>query len=69
MHSSEALVVAGSSLVVNSGIRLVERARRRELPVVIVNRGETRADARAAVKIDAGTSEVLTALAAELPQL
>ncbi|HPT94365.1 MAG TPA: Sir2 family NAD-dependent protein deacetylase [Microbacteriaceae bacterium] len=69
VHSSEALVVAGSSLVVNSGIRLVERARRRELPVVIVNRGETRADARAAVKIDAGTSEVLTALAAELPQL
>lgn len=63
---SDALVVAGSSLVVNSGIRLVERARRRKLPVVIVNRGQTRADAKATVKIDAGTSEVLTALAARL---
>lgn len=62
LHASEALLIAGSSLVVNSGIRFVERARRRRIPVVIVNRGETRADARATVKIDAGTSEVLTAL-------
>ncbi len=66
VQTSEALLVAGSSLVVNSGIRLVERARRRRLPVVIVNRGQTRADARASVKVDAGTSEVLTALAAAL---
>ena len=63
VHGSEALVIAGSSLVVNSGIRLLERARRRRLPVVIVNRGATRADARATVKVDAGTSEVLRALA------
>jgi len=69
VHTSEALIVAGSSLVVNSGIRLLERARRRRLPVVIVNRGVTRADARAAVKIDAGTSEVLRALAEGLPAL
>ncbi|GAA2015410.1 Sir2 family NAD-dependent protein deacetylase [Microbacterium ulmi] len=67
VRSSDALVVAGSSLVVNSGIRLVERARRRRLPVVIVNRGETRADAHATVKIDAGTSDVLRALAERLP--
>lgn len=65
--TSDALVVAGSSLVVNSGIRLVERARRRRLPVVIINRGETRADGRATVKIDAGTSDVLQALAETLP--
>lgn len=69
VHGSEALLVAGSSLVVNSGIRLVERARRRALPIVIVNRGETRADARATVKVDAGTSEVLSALADRLPAL
>ena len=67
VHSSEALLVAGSSLVVNSGIRLVERARRRRLPVVIVNRGQTRADNRATLKIDAGTSEVLRTLASGLP--
>ncbi len=69
VHSSDALLVAGSSLVVNSGIRLVERARRRRIPVVIVNRGETRADARATVKIDAGTSEVLRVLASALKAL
>jgi NAD-dependent SIR2 family protein deacetylase len=69
VHGSEALLVAGSSLVVNSGIRLVERARRRALPIVIVNRGETRADARATVKVDAGASEVLSALADRLPAL
>jgi len=67
VKGSEALVIAGSSLVVNSGIRLLERARRRRLPVVIVNRGATRADTRATVKIDGGTSEVLQLLAEALP--
>lgn len=67
VQGSGALVIAGSSLVVNSGIRLLERARRRRLPVVIVNRGATRADTRATVKIDAGTSEVLSALVEALP--
>ena len=67
VQTSDALLVAGSSLVVNSGVRLVERARRRRLPVIIVNRGATRADGKATVKIDAGTSEVLSALAAALP--
>ncbi|MFE7844771.1 Sir2 family NAD-dependent protein deacetylase [Microbacterium sp. NPDC057407] len=67
VHASDALVIAGSSLVVNSGIRLLERARRRRLPVVIINRGVTRADARATVKIDAGTSEVLRVFADTLP--
>lgn len=62
----DALLVAGSSLVVNSGVRLVDRARRRRIPVVIVNRGQTRSDPVASVKIDAGTSEVLSALAASL---
>ena len=66
LKTSQALLIAGSSLVVNSGIRLVERARRRRLPVIIVNRGATRADNRATIKIDAGTSEVLGALAAGL---
>lgn len=66
VHLSDALIVAGSSLVVNSGIRLVERARRRKLPIIIVNRGQTRADAKATVKIDAGASEVLEAFARRL---
>jgi NAD-dependent SIR2 family protein deacetylase len=68
VKSAEALLVAGSSLVVNSGIRLVERARRKGMPVVIVNRGETRADRWANVKLDAGTTPVLAALAEALGQ-
>ena len=66
LAASDALLIAGSSLVVNSGIRLLERARRRKLPIVIVNRGETRGDPRATVKIDAGTTEVLRRLGAAL---
>lgn len=62
IRSAEALVVAGSSLVVNSGIRLLEQAIKRRLPIVIVNRGETKGDSRATLKIDAGASEVLVAL-------
>lgn len=62
VRGADALVVAGSSLVVNSGIRLLDQAVKRRLPIVIVNRGETKGDARATLKIDAGTSEVLVAL-------
>jgi NAD-dependent SIR2 family protein deacetylase len=62
VRSADALLVAGSSLAVNSGIRLLEQARRRKVPIVVVNRGPTKGDRIAAVKIDAGTSETLTAL-------
>lgn len=66
VDGADALLVAGSSLAVNSGIRLVEQARRRRLPIVVVNRGETKGDARATLKLDAGTSETLVAMAAAL---
>lgn len=62
VKAAQALLVAGSSLVVNSGIRLVDQAVKRHIPVVIVNRGLTKADHRATLKIDAGTSEVLVGL-------
>lgn len=62
LRASTALVVAGSSLTVNSGVRLVERARRRGIPLVIVNREPTRADPWAHVTLPAGTSDVLPAL-------
>jgi NAD-dependent SIR2 family protein deacetylase len=66
IRAADALLVAGSSLVVNSGIRLLEQAVKRRLPIVIVNRGVTKGDSRATLKIDAGTSEVLVALAERL---
>ncbi|RKR74210.1 Sir2 family NAD-dependent protein deacetylase [Frondihabitans australicus] len=63
---ADALIVAGSSLVVNSGIRLLETALRKKAPVVVINRGVTKGDGRATVKLNAGTSETLTALAERL---
>ena len=66
LTASDVLMVAGSSLVVNSGIRLVEQARRQRTPIVIINRGVTKGDGRAAVKIEAGTSETLAAISARL---
>lgn len=58
-----ALLVAGSSLTVMSGLRFVRRAAKLDVPVVIVNRGETRGDPLATYKIEAGTSEWLADLA------
>jgi NAD-dependent SIR2 family protein deacetylase len=58
-----ALLVAGSSLTVMSGLRFVRHAAKQSKPVVIVNRGTTRGDDLATAKVDAGCSETLTALA------
>lgn len=66
VQRADVLLVAGSSLVVNSGVRLLEIARRRRIPIVVVNRGVTKGDARATVKIDAGATETLTAMAEAL---
>lgn len=63
---SELMLIVGSSLAVNSGIRLMEQARRRRLPIVVVNRGTTKGDRRAAHKLDAGASETLAAIAERL---
>ena len=57
-----ALLVAGSSLTVMSGLRFVRRAHQLGVPVVIVNRGTTRGDDLADVRVDAGCSEALTSL-------
>jgi NAD-dependent SIR2 family protein deacetylase len=61
---SGALLVAGSSLAVLSGLRFVRHAHRAGVPVVIVNRGSTRGDPLADVLVDAGCSDVLPLLAA-----
>ncbi len=66
VDAADALLVAGSSLAVLSGFRFVRHAHVRGLPIVIVNRGETRADAHATLKLDAGCSESLTALSAAI---
>lgn len=62
VDDADALLVAGSSLTVLSGRRYVTHAARAGRPVVVVNRGETRGDPLATVKLDAGTTPTLLAL-------
>jgi NAD-dependent SIR2 family protein deacetylase len=64
MRGGGALLVAGSSLTVMSGLRFVRHAHKLGVPVVIVNRGATRGDPLATELVDAGCSDVLPALAA-----
>jgi NAD-dependent SIR2 family protein deacetylase len=64
LDAADVLLVAGSSLTVMSGLRFVRYAAKAGKPVVIVNRGPTRGDPLATVKIEAGCSEWLSALAA-----
>jgi NAD-dependent SIR2 family protein deacetylase len=66
VDNAGALLVAGSSLSVFSGYRFVRHAAARGIPIAIVNRGATRGDNLASVKVDAGCSPILTLLADEL---
>jgi NAD-dependent SIR2 family protein deacetylase len=66
LDDSDALLVAGSSLTVFSGFRFVRHAAARGIPVAIINRGPTRGDDLATVKIDNGCSPMLALLADEL---
>jgi len=59
VDDAEALVVLGSSLQVMSGLRFVRHAAKRGIPTVIVNRGATRGDDLATLKIDDGVAETL----------
>ena len=67
VDAADALLVAGSSLTVQSGLRFVRHAAGAGHPVVVVNRGATRGDRYAAVTLHAGTSETLSQLAVALP--
>ena len=57
-----ALVVLGSSLQVMSGLRFVRRAAKDGTEIVIINRGPTRGDELADVRIDDGVAETLQRL-------
>jgi NAD-dependent SIR2 family protein deacetylase len=66
VDGAEALLVAGSSLTVFSGYRFVRHAAVRGIPIAIVNRGRTRGDGLATVKVDGGCSPTLALLVDEL---
>jgi NAD-dependent SIR2 family protein deacetylase len=66
VDEADALLIAGSSLTVFSGFRFVRHAAAQGKTVAIVNRGHTRGDDLATVKVDGGCSELLVLLADEL---
>ena len=67
VDGSACLLVLGSSLTVMSGLRFVHRARQAQIPVAIINRGTTRGDPLADLKVDAGLGDVLPSLAGAVP--
>jgi NAD-dependent SIR2 family protein deacetylase len=62
LDAADALLVVGTSLAVNSGMRFAKRAAQSDKPIVIVNLGPTKADELALAKIEANTSLVLERL-------
>jgi NAD-dependent SIR2 family protein deacetylase len=59
LADADALLVAGSSLMVYSGFRFVRLAHEAGLPIAIVNRGRTRGDDLAELKIEGDVGSTL----------
>lgn len=66
LGGARSLLVLGSSLRVMSGYRFVRRARRDGIPVLVVTRGQTRAETETTVHLDALLDDVLPRLTSEL---
>jgi NAD-dependent SIR2 family protein deacetylase len=62
LEKLDALLIAGSSLAVNSGMRFARAAAKQGKPIVIINIGPTRADELAIAKVEAPTSIALEEL-------
>lgn len=59
LQASDAMLVAGSSLMVYSGFRFARMAREAGLPLAILNRGLTRADDLATLRLDGDCGTLL----------
>jgi NAD-dependent SIR2 family protein deacetylase len=66
VDEASALLVLGSSLTVMSGLRFVRHAARAGKPVLIINKGETRGDPHATVRVDLQLGPALTELVTRL---
>lgn len=66
VEQADALLVAGSSLMVYSGYRLCKVATAAGKPIAAINLGKTRADDLLALKVSAPTEQLLPELAALL---
>ena len=62
LDAADAMLVVGSSLMVYSGYRFVERAAASAKPIAAVNLGRTRADALIALKVEAPCEAALAFL-------
>ncbi|MPZ53145.1 MAG: NAD-dependent protein deacetylase [Acidimicrobiia bacterium] len=60
---SRSLLVLGSSLAIRSALRFIDRACNTGKPIVIINRGPTRADGVCAIRIESGLAEALSQIA------
>lgn len=69
LQASDAVLVAGSSLMVYSGFRFVQAAAAAGLPVAAVNLGRTRADDLLALKVEQPVGAALSALVESLSQV
>jgi len=63
LHQADALLVVGSSLMVYSGYRFARMAHEAGIPLAILTRGITRADALATLKLHADCEATLAAAA------
>ena len=61
------LLVIGSSLMVFSGFRFVRQAAQIGVPVAIINRGVTRGDSQASVKLNRDCGAALDELVDAIP--
>ncbi|NUO76992.1 MAG: NAD-dependent protein deacetylase [Lysobacter sp.] len=61
LQASDAMLVVGSSLMVYSGYRFARAAREAGLPLALLNRGVTRADDIATLKLEADCAATLEA--------
>jgi NAD-dependent SIR2 family protein deacetylase len=66
LERADAMLVVGSSLMVYSGYRFCEWAKRMGKPIAAINLGRTRADHLFSVKVEASCAAVLAPLAASL---
>ncbi|RLP74308.1 NAD-dependent deacetylase [Mycetocola tolaasinivorans] len=66
VHRADALLVLGSSLTVNTGIRLLDQARRDGSPIITINRGVTGGASRAALVIEGSVAPALAGLGERL---
>jgi len=61
LERSDALLIVGSSLTVFSGYRYARRAAELGIPIALINRGRTRADSLASLKLEVCCAHALAA--------